>query len=181
MDREVDILSYLPQILHEIKELQTIAVIENPTLETVWDLVESVLNNQFILTADERGINRHEKILEIKSGATETLETRKFRVMSRYQEQAPYTYPILKGLLDSLLGEGKYELTRSAAEKWVRVKLELTVAREFEVVELLLERVTPQNMLLHVELRYNQWNKVKTLTWADLFNLKWREVKGGMI
>lgn len=181
MAREVDILSYLPQILYEIKELQTVADIENPTLETVWDLVESVLNNQFILTADERGINRHEKILEIKSGATETLETRKFRVMSRYQEQAPYTYPILKGLLNSLLGEGKYELTRSAVEKWVRVKLELTVAREFEVVELLLERVTPQNMILHVELRYNTWNKVKSLTWADLFNRKWREVKDEVI
>lgn len=177
----MDLLAYLPTVLQEIKELQKIAEIENPTLSNVWDLVESVLNNQFILTADERGIKRQEKMLDIKSGATETLETRRFRILSRYQEQAPYTYPILKGLLDSLLGEGKYELTRSAAEKWVRVKLELTVAREFEIVELVLERVTPQNMNLYIELRYNTWGKIKTLTWGELKSRTWREIKDEVI
>lgn len=181
MAREVDVLSYLPQILHEIKELQKIAEIENPSLSDVWELVESVLNNQFVLTAGERGLARHEEILEIKSGATENIETRRFRVMARYQEQAPYTYKVLKQLLDSLLGEGRYVLDRNVAEKWVRVKLELTLKRQFEVVELLLERVTPQNMILHVELRYNQWAKAKTLTWGDLFNRKWREVKDEVI
>lgn len=180
MAREVDILNYLPAILHEIKELQRIAEIENPTLEKVWDLVESALNNQFVLLADERGIARHEKILSIKAGATEEIETRRFRVLSRYQEQAPYTYPILKELLNSLLGEGKYDMTRNVAEKWLKVKLELTVARQFEVVELLLERVTPQTMILTVELRYNTWGKLKNFTWGDLKNRTWREIKEGV-
>lgn len=179
--REVDILNYLPAILHEIKELQTVAEMENPTLEKVWDFVESALNNQFVLLADERGIARHEKILSIKAGATEDVETRRFRVLSRYQEQAPYTYPVLKELLNSLLGEGKYEMTRNVAEKWLKVRMELTVSRQFEVVEMLLERVTPQTLVLTVELRYNQWSKVKTLTWGELLNRTWIEVKEEVI
>ncbi|MEQ6357895.1 putative phage tail protein [Lysinibacillus sp. M3] len=168
MAREVDILSYLPSILHEIKELQKVSEIENPSLEQVWELVESILNNQFILTLDDRGASRYEKMLGLVAGESETLETRRFRILSRYQEQAPYSYPVLKQLLDSLLGEGKYELTRSASEKWVRVKMELTVAREFEIVEVLLERVTPQNMLLYIEIRYNQHITLARFTHAQL-------------
>lgn len=168
MAREVDILSYLPPILHEIKELQRIASLENPSLERVWELTESLLNNQFILTLDERGASRYEKILGLVAGESESLETRRFRILSRYQEQAPYSYPVLKQLLDSLLGEGKYELTRSTSEKWVRVKLELTVSRQFEIVEVLLERVTPQNMLLYVEVRYNQHSTLARFTHAQL-------------
>ena len=168
MAREVDLLAYLLPILQEVKELQTIAGIENPTLEDVWELVESVLNNQFILTADERGIARHEKMLEIKSGATESLETRRFRVLTRYQEQAPYTNKVLKQLLDSLLGEGKYRYERNVADKWIKVRLELTVKGQFEEVELMLERITPQNMILEVTLRYNQHSTLARYTHAQL-------------
>ena len=168
MAREVDILSYLPPILYEIKELQKIAEIENPSLESVWQKVEEILNNQFILSMDEEGASRYEKMLGLVVGESETIETRRFRILSRYQEQAPYSYPVLKQLLDSLLGKGAYELTRNAAEKWVRVKLEITVAREFEIVELLLERVTPQNMLLYVEIRYNQHSMLARYTHAQL-------------
>ncbi|MGE6602581.1 putative phage tail protein [Lysinibacillus fusiformis] len=168
MAREVDVLSYLAPVFHEIKELQKIASLENPSLERIWELTESLLNNQFILTLDERGASRYEKMLGLVAGESETLETRRFRILSRYQEQAPYSYPVLKQLLDSLLGEGKYELTRSTSEKWVRVKLELTVSRQFEIVEVLLERVTPQNMLLYVEVRYNQHSTLARFTHAQL-------------
>lgn len=105
MARKVDILSYLPPILHEIKELQKIASLENPSLERIWELTESLLGNQFILTLDERGADRYERMLGLVTGESETLETRRFRILSRYQEQAPYSFPVLKQLLDSLLGE----------------------------------------------------------------------------
>jgi len=166
--RKADILSYLPPILHEIKELQKIASLENPSIERVWELTKSLFNNQFILTLDERGADRYEKMLGLMTNESETLETRRFRILSRYQEQAPYSFPVLKQLLDSLLGEGKYELTRSTSEKWVRVKLELTVSREFEIVEVLLERVTPQNMLVYVEIRYIQHSALAHFTHAQL-------------
>lgn len=177
MAREVDILSYLPSILHDIKELQKVSELENPSLERVWELVESILNNQFILTLDDRGASRYEKMLGLIAGESETLETRRFRILSRYQEQAPYSYPVLKQLLDSLLGEGKYELTRSTSEKWVRVKMGLTVAREFDIVEVLLERVTPQNMLLYVEIRYNQHSALARFTHAQLASYTHKQLR----
>ncbi|MEG0449905.1 MAG: putative phage tail protein [Lysinibacillus sp.] len=181
MVKKIDLLSYLPSVLHEIIELQKIAEIENPSLESVWRKVEATLSNQFLLTLDERGASRYERMLKLQVGESETLETRRFRILSRYQEQAPYSYQVLKQLLDSLLGQGKYELTRSAAEKWVRVKLELTVSREFEIVELLLERITPQNMLLYVEIRYNQHNMLSRFTHAQLATYTHKQLREDVI
>ncbi|MCT6924111.1 putative phage tail protein [Metasolibacillus sp.] len=177
MAREVDILGYLPPILLEIKELKAIAGVENPILEKLWRMIDATLNNQFIITADENGIGRYEKMLGLQVSDSDTLETRIFRVLARYQEQAPYTYRTLKLILDSLLGTGNYTMERNVEEKWLTVKIELTVKRQFEVVEDTLERMVPQNMILTVELRFNQWSKIKLKTWGELLSKTWRDVK----
>lgn len=158
MAREVDVLSYLPPVLNEIKELVEIANVENPVLNDLWQEIENALNNQFVLTVneDKNGATRYEKMLKLAVPATDTIETRRFRLLSRYQEQVPYTYKVLQQVLDSLLGEENYDLTRDVADKWLDVKIELTVKGQFEAVEVMLERITPQNMILTVGLRYNQ-------------------------
>lgn len=177
MARDVNILGYLPTILLEIKELKAIAGVENPILESLWRMIDATLNNQFIITADEEGINRYEKMLGLQVSDSDTLETRIFRVLARYQEQAPYTYRTLRLILDSLLGAGNYTMERNVEEKWLVVKIELTVKRQFEAVEDTLERMVPQNMILTVELRFNQWSKIKLKTWGELLSKTWRDVK----
>ncbi|WP_313803245.1 putative phage tail protein [Cytobacillus sp.] len=156
MARDVDILSYLPSILRDIKELIEIAQVEKPALEAIWKNIENALNNQFVVSANESGLSRYEKMLKISSPATDSIETRRFRILTRYQEQAPYTWKLLKQLLDNLLGEGQYELKRDVATKTISVKIELTVKGQFDAVVVMLERITPQNMVLDVQLRYNQ-------------------------
>lgn len=181
MAREVDILSYIPTIFHEVKETIEIANAEKLPLEGTWQAIEDSLNNQFIVSANEDGLARQEKMLKIKVPATDTLETRRFRLLTRYQEQAPYTYTVLKQLLNSLLGEGKYELTRSAAEKWIKVRLELTVRGQFDAVELMLERITPLNMVLTVDLRYNQHSLLANYTHAQLSAFTHTQLREGVI
>jgi Uncharacterised protein conserved in bacteria (DUF2313) len=168
LDREVNVLGYLPPVLQEFKELIEIAKVENPQIERLWLAVEQAMNDQFILSASEYGVDRREKALNIKPHGTDSLETRKFRLLTRYNEQAPYTYRVLKQLLDSLLGAGQYVMNRDVANKTLSVKIELTVKGQFETVELMLERITPQKMVLIVELRYNQHSKLAQYTHAQL-------------
>lgn len=168
MAREVDIIGYLPTTLHEIKEIVAIANIEKPVLEALWQEIENTLNNQFVVSTNEQGADRYEKMLKLNVPATDTIETRRFRILTRYQEQAPYTYRVLKQLLDSLLGEGQYELKRDVAAKTLSVKIELTVKGMFDAVVIMLERITPQNMALTVQLRYNQHSTLKRYTHAQL-------------
>ncbi|MGR6907000.1 putative phage tail protein [Lysinibacillus sp. BSL11] len=168
MVREVDIISYLPPILHEIKEIIAIANVEKPVLDGLWQQIEDTLNNQFVITTNETGANRYEKMLKLNVPETDTIETRRFRILTRYQEQAPYTNRVLKQLLDSLLGEGQYELERDVVAKTLSVKIELTVKGMFDAVVLMLERITPQNMVLTVQLRYNQHSTLGRYTHAQL-------------
>ncbi|WP_096269409.1 putative phage tail protein [Paucisalibacillus globulus] len=168
MARDVDILSYLPPVLHQVKEVVEIANVEKNPLEATWEAIEQSLNNRFILTADEEGLARQEKMLKINVPATDTIETRRFRLLTRYQEQAPYSNSVLKQLLDSLLGENGYVMTRDIAGKKLKVKIELTVKGQFDAVVIMLERITPQNMILTVELRYNQHSLLSQFTHAQL-------------
>lgn len=168
MAKEVDVLSYLPSVLHEIRELSEIAKVENPTLENLWKKIEEMLNNQFVVTANDEGATRYEKMLKLNVPGTDTLETRIFRILTRFQEQPPYTIQVLKQLLDSLLGEGQYTFTRDVAAKTLSVKIELTVKGQFDAAFIMLERITPQNMVLTVELRYNQNSKLAQFTHAQL-------------
>jgi len=166
--REVDILSYLPPILHEIREIVEIANVENSSLESVWQAIEDALNNQFILTANKEGLARYEKMLDLKVPATDSVETRRFRLLTRFNEQPPYTNKVTKKLLDTLLGEGHYDYIRDAANKTLTVKLELTVKGQFDAVVAMLERVTPQNMVLTIEIRYNTHQKLSQFTHSQL-------------
>ncbi|MFJ3389960.1 putative phage tail protein [Lysinibacillus sp. NPDC086135] len=168
MARDIDIIGYLPPILHEIKEIIAITNVENPVLESLWQQIEDTLNNQFVVTANEQGAERYEKMLKLKVPATDTIETRRFRILTRYQEQAPYSFRVLKQLLDSLLGVGQYELKRDVAAKTLSVKIELTVKGMFDAVVVMLERITPQNMVLTVQLRYNQHSTLVRFTHAQL-------------
>ncbi|MBY0122144.1 putative phage tail protein [Bacillus sp. S/N-304-OC-R1] len=177
MAREVNILGYLPPVLHEIKELVQIANVENPVLESVWQEIENTLNNQFVISANEKGAARYEKMLKLNVPATDTLATRQFRILTRFQEQAPYTNRVLKQLLDSLLGAGQYELKRDVAAKTLSVKIELTVKGQFDAVVVMLERITPQNMVLTVELRYNQYLKFTQYTHAQLSAFTHRQLR----
>ena len=168
MAREVDIMGYLPSVLHEIKEIVGIAKVEKPVLEALWQEIENTLNNQFVVTSDGKGASRYEKMLKLSVPASDSIETRRFRILTRYQEQAPYTNRVLKQLLDSLLGKGQYELKRDVVAKTLSVKIELTVKGMFDAVAIMLERITPQNMVLTVQLRYNQHSTIARYTHVQL-------------
>lgn len=154
--KEVDILRYLPPILQEVAEFQAIANVENPILSALYQEIEAALNDQFIETASERGIARYESMLRITPFANDTLETRRFRVASKWIARLPYTRRILVERLNATLGEGRYELDIDKDTKTVTVKIELSVKRQFDVVSEMLEEMLPQNMVLIVKLRYNQ-------------------------
>lgn len=177
MDRYVNIIDYLPLVLQDVDEIKAINAVENEILIKEWLLADRQLDNQFVTTTDEKGIARYEKMLKLKVSDTDTLETRIFKVLARYQEQAPYTWRVLENILDSLLGKGRYVMERDISNKVLTVKIELTVVRQFDAVAELLERITPQNMIINIELRYNQWNKVLPFTWGQLQTKTWHDVK----
>lgn len=148
---------YWPQILKEVREFKEIANAENPELELVWMAVNNLIDDQFIETATERGIERREKMLKIIPYADDDLESRRFRILAHWNDKLPYTYRILENKLNHLCGEGHYTMVLNSGDYSLDIKLELTRKRMFDEVSKLARQMVPANIFITVELRYNQY------------------------
>ena len=50
------LMSYLPYVLRDYTEIQAILVGQQPELDQVWEAAESLLENQFIVSAEGLGL-----------------------------------------------------------------------------------------------------------------------------
>lgn len=96
--------SYLPEFLREYIELKKILDVQQPEVQLLEDLTEKLKDNQFILFADTQGIEKFEQMLKIQALDDDTLENRRFRIMSRWNNKIPYTVQILRNKLETLCG-----------------------------------------------------------------------------
>ena len=100
---ERKLIDYLPYVVQEFKEFQGITSGEQPEFDLVWDA-----HDQFINTMDNYGLSRWEEILRLVPKATDSLNVRRFRVLSRLNERLPYTLPQLRNILQTLCGKGNF-------------------------------------------------------------------------
>ena len=89
MIREVNLISYLPEYLKDYQEMQEALKTQQPELQKLWGQLEAMQNNQYILYADTQGIEKFEQMLEITALDDDTLENRRFRVLSRWNNAIP--------------------------------------------------------------------------------------------
>ena len=111
MDRRL--LDYLPPVLREVLEFQTINAANEPEIAVAWDAAALLLANQFLETADENGVAVWERELKIYPKDTDTLEVRKARIKAMWNLELPYTVSWLRNWLTGLCGPTGYELTVS--------------------------------------------------------------------
>ena len=106
MDRKL--INYLPYVVRDYAEFQGITGAEQPEFENAWAAADDLLSNQFIKTAGNLGLSRWEKILGITPKGTDTLDDRRFRVLTRLNEELPYTLSQLRIILENLCGKNNY-------------------------------------------------------------------------
>lgn len=124
MIREVDLTVYLPEFMKEYKEPAAALKAENPEFHALWNAADRILQNRFILTADEYGISRFEKILGICPAGDDTLEARRMRVQNRWFNKLPYTIRMLCVKLSECLKEYNFDIDadfRNAYEMTVMI------------------------------------------------------------
>lgn len=154
--------------MKKVREFRQIAAAENPELETLWQTIGDILDDQFIQRAAESGIARRETMLHIYPYADDDLESRRFRVLARWNDQLPYTYKVLQNKLNQLCGVDGYEIELLAGEYTLSIKIELTKKRMFQEVKEVSNQMIPANIRLVVELRYNQYSTLESFTHSSL-------------
>lgn len=177
MDTERNLIEYLPPYLAQYGEISGALRAEEPEFNEMNAIIEDILGNEFIETADEYGISHFEKMLGILSYATDTLDDRRLRVLSKFNESAPFTMRSLDEMLRNICGENGYVLELIADEYLVRVRIALKVRKQAEIAAGLLERIIPCNMRYSAELLFNTWQLVRNFSWGAVKAHSWNGVK----
>lgn len=155
MIRDVDLVSYLPPFMAEYQEIRGALEAENPEFVLVWKAADRVLSNEFIVTADEYGISRFEKILGIFPSREDTLESRRSRVQARWFNKTPYTWRVFIERLISLCGESDFTITTDFLHYRVNLEVSLELFGQIEELEHMIDTLIPCNMV------FTSTNKVK--------------------
>lgn len=145
MVREVNLLEHLPPFMQEYIEMQQIMFAENPDVQLLENRQEVVKNNQFILTCDETGISMFEKLLSIIPSVNDTLEERKTRVITKWNDSLPYTYKGLIKALNVLCGEGGYQISTNFNEYRLYLVVSLSHVSLKQLDEIIIDMI-PANI-----------------------------------
>lgn len=159
MIREVNLLSFLPEFVQEYREIKHIMNSEQPEIQKLEDETEIIKNNQFILSCDIDGIARFENLLGITPKPDDTLNARKSRVITRWNNSIPYTYKGLKEKLNVMCGEGNYLLIPSFNEYGLEIVVSLPLSSQADELDYMLSYMIPANIVVT-----SRNNLVRTMT-----------------
>lgn len=177
MAKEVILASYWLPVLRELREFKEIAKAEEPEIRALLEAVDKTLGNMYIQTADEDGIKMFESLLNIYPADEDSLDTRRFRVQTKWNDQLPYTEQELRNRLTSLCGEGGYVLTISYTDYSIDVAVALTNKDALPLVQELLDQIVPCNMVTYSRLLYNTYAWLKGYTHRALSERTYKSLR----
>lgn len=141
--RIVDINTYWAEIIRDTAQFGQIAVAENPEFNRLADCIFRALKDSFIHSATEYGVKRWESMLQIAPSAGDTLEDRKARILTYLNLKLPYTWRVLKQLIEGIVGEGNVEMNLDNDTQTLTINVPFS---HLESVKDLTSRVIPMNL-----------------------------------
>lgn len=171
------LIEHLPPIMQQFAEMQQITAAEDKEIEHIEEVKNTVFQNAFIESCDEKGIERFERMLSIISNMGDDLELRRARVAVRWNDGIPYTYFTLKKSLNSSLGESNYELIADQEHYYILLQLKLNVADRLEIVRDLLKCILPENVGYEIMLIYNTHAVLSRFTHEQLHNYTHKQLR----
>lgn len=168
MATERFLIDYLPHYMQEYKEIRAIMEAEQPEVDALWSAVDKAFSDQFILDATEYGVKRWESMLGISPKDTDSLNERKFRILTRLNQELPYTMTRLKESLTTLCGADGFSINLQAENRHVEVTLALGNQNNYQDVVNLLTTVLPANPTQYVRVMYNTHGVLAPFTHEQL-------------
>lgn len=152
--RIIDLARYYPEYLKDVTELQQISSSENAELGRLYQKSDGLWADGFIQTASIQGIKRWETLLGIRPYPGDSVEERRAAVLTKWNQQLPYTLTRLQERLDTVVEPEGYEL----AVRYHDYELDVTVIdrtlRVLQDVKNMTENMIPANLLLLLTGKY---------------------------
>ena len=162
------LIDYLPPFMQGYREFAVIMEAEQPEIDLLWGATEAVFADQFIQDATENGVKRWESVLGISPKGTDTLDERKFRILTKLNQELPYTLRKLEQVLTTICGAGNFSINLQPDKYHVEIKLALANKNNYNEVAGVLKKMIPANMTQWIQIMYNSHDVLKNFTHAEM-------------
>lgn len=166
-----------PSVIMNIDEIAQIYEAEEKVGNQFDEAIQDVDRDIYIEDATETGIARREKILNITPQDTDTIEERRFRVKTKWNDTYPYTYIDLLQRLDTLLGKGTYTIVVLPDTMEMKCILELKAEKMYNAFVSMIEGIVPLNIKLTLGIRYTQHKELRKFTHQELKKFTHAQIK----
>lgn len=143
-----NLIDRLPDILKDFYEYQELLKAQDPEFDLVDDILYRWSQNLHPKSADADGIAKFEDLLDITPLPGDSLEVRRFRVLTKLNARLPYTEIQLRKMLAAVCGWDGYRLT--VADLTVILSLTEQNNDKIRVVYEMLREVIPMNLLIEI-------------------------------
>lgn len=173
--------SYVPQIYKGFTEMEALIAVEDNILDKAENEKKNLEDNQYVLTANEYGIEQYEDMLDIiPNPAVETLQFRRDRIINRLSMTPPFTFRFLKKKLDEIIGVGKWKAYIDFSTYTLYVESSANNQIWFEEILITMTNLKPANivfinqplitqgLVMSEEISYStmQYNYVLGVSWV---------------
>lgn len=176
-----DLKQFLPWIYKDVVEMDALMDVEDSLFSKLMDEYIRGRDNQYILTADEYGIRIFEDIINIiPDPATETLDFRRERLISRFRIQPPFTFRWLQGKLNEIIGVGKWNAWVDNENYTLYIESTAENQKWFQEIAITVGNTKPANIifinrpLVVHDVLTNETINLKELVWNYRLGVSWK-------
>ena len=177
----MQLIYYLPPRFNDgnAREVEEIQKAVQPELDGVREYLERIFTESNLDLMTVWGIERWERVLGISPPVYMTLEDRRFAIKAMLNSQTPYTDYQVRRILNGLIGEEGYTLTRylEAGDQILHLQLKIANKNLYEIIYETLDRIVSAELLFILAVDWNRWIDLLPYTWAQLSNITWHDAK----
>ena len=150
MDRKIDLIQYLPPFMRQYLPLKLVTGAENKVFQDALSELKKIDNNEFIQTADSNGLKRFESMLGLVNLPGESIESRRKKILTKWNDQETYTYSSFLRKLDIICGSGNYRIVEHFKQYMIELHTNLSAYGEMEELERIIDYMLPCNIVMNL-------------------------------
>lgn len=174
-------IEYLPPVMQEVLEIQELYKGITPEVRLLFTNGSLALDECFVLTAEGKGLERMEEILDITPYPDDSVDDRRLRILAALSGDTPYTFRSVYAKLKNLCGEDYVRMSYAKDKYTLNVQLKLEAKRQYDTVRKMLLKMIPCNISLNCTLVYNKHSVLAGHRHIDLAAYIHRELKEEVI
>jgi hypothetical protein len=140
-----DYLGYLQPVLQDIREFQEIAKAVNPEIVTLKQAINKVLNEQFVLGAEDTLVWREQEF-GITASNDETVTFRRERLVERKSRKPPITLRTLRDRLNTYIGTTQVIIELVPGEYAFTISMPAVDGYKYRDIQAVVDSLKPANM-----------------------------------